>query len=60
MFVIALLSCALGAVACAVSGFLGFIGGIALAGQSDEGEGETPKAGPGVVRYQSMGDPSSK
>lgn len=56
ILVVALLSCMLGAVACAVSGVLGFIGGVALVGLSDEGKKDEPiKSGPGNVEYRGIG-----
>lgn len=56
LLVVALLSFALGALACAISTFLGFIGGIALTGHSDEDKKDEPiKSGPGHVAYRGTG-----
>lgn len=56
MIVVALVSFALGAVACAVSGFVGFIGGIALAGQSEEDKPVNyDPSTPGHIDYKRMG-----
>jgi hypothetical protein len=53
LLVVALLSFALGALACAISSFLGFIGGIALK------KDEPIKSGPRHVAYRGTGPPPS-
>lgn len=56
MLVVALASFAIGAVACAVTGFLGFIGGIALLEKSEEDKPVNYDPGtPGHIDYKRMG-----